>query len=386
MKKGDYENWVEEAYQYIKKVYPQVCQLKHVNVGSTQYIPKLDGDIEFVFLGHDAHEGIIDANETMVITNVKERFYTGNGNPRCWRKLPEWKIWNNIENAFRNIGFNEIMENGYISEEILNKTIVTNALLFNYTERAKDLNDVLKPEIVNECMKLAGKLIFDVIKPKFVICSSCSMVFEPLIMNYNKNNNADLRYDVFHLDGTNKKVMRCVYNGITVLGIPHTSYPVPKAVAAFVRDTYLGKDIGYTMSNSTTPSNGLLFYESHINVKQIIDLITLCGDFRLKRLGDSLETYSLSDNLTLTITEKNNNGVKGYLAIRHKDYDNKCHYPNPKYELTDSYRKILNEKGWNCNSPVWIATKLFKKYGNDDNEIATNIVSEINEIVELIRN
>ena len=35
---------------------------------------------------------------------------------------------------------------------------------------------------------------------------------------------------------------------------------------------------------------------------------------------------------------------------------------------------------------VWIATKLFKKYGNDDNEIATNIVSEINEIAKLVRN
>ena len=51
MKKEDYDNWVEEAYHYIESVYPQVCQLKHVNVGSTQYIPKLDGDIEFVFLG-----------------------------------------------------------------------------------------------------------------------------------------------------------------------------------------------------------------------------------------------------------------------------------------------------------------------------------------------
>ena len=92
MKKEDYIDWVEEAYQYIKKVYSQVRQLEHVNVGSTQYIPKLDGDIEFVFLGHDAHEGILDANEKMVITNAKERFYTGNGDPRCWRKLPEWKI------------------------------------------------------------------------------------------------------------------------------------------------------------------------------------------------------------------------------------------------------------------------------------------------------
>lgn len=380
MKKENYEKWVEEAYQYIEKIYPQVCQLEHVNVGSTQYIPKLDGDIEFVFLGHDAHEGIKDANEKMDITNAKERFYIGNGDPRCWRNDPKWKIWNNIEKAFRNIGFSEIMENDYISEKILNKTIVTNVLLFNYKGKAKKLNDKLKPDIVNECMNLAGKLIFDVIKPKMVICSSCSLVFEPLILNYKKNNNVDLRYDVLRLNGTKKKVMRCVYDGITVLGIPHTSYPVPVSVAAFVRDMYLGKEISNTISNIATPSNGSGLYRSSINPTHIIELVTSFKDFHLIR-GNTPESYILSDNLMLTITRKN----KGYLAIRHKNYDNKCHYPNLKYELTDSYRDILKGREWDCDSPVWIATKLFKKYGNDDNEIATNIVSEINDIVKLLR-
>jgi hypothetical protein len=379
MKKENYEKWVEEAYQYIEKVYPQVCQLEHVNVGSTQYIPKLGGDIEFVFLGHDAHEGIEDANEKMDITNAKERFYIGNGDPRCWRNDPKWKIWNNIEKAFRNIGFNEIMENGYISERILNKTIVTNALLFNYSGQAKELNDKLKPHIINECMSLTGKLIFDVIKPKMVICSSCSLVFEPLILNYKKNNNADIHYDVLRLNGTKKKVMKCVYDGITVLGIPHTSYPVPLSVASFVRDMYLGKEISNTISNIATQSNGLELYRFSINPTHIIDLVTSSKDFHLIR-GNTPESYILSDNLMLTITRKN----KGYLAIRHKNYDNKCHYPNPKYELTDSYRDFLKEIEWDCDSPVWVATKKFKQYGNDDNTIATNIVSEINDIVKLL--
>lgn len=380
MKKENYEKWVEEAYQYIEKVYPQVCQLGHVNVGSTQYIPKLGGDIEFVFLGHDAHEGIEDANEKMDITNAKERFYIGNGDPRCWRNDPKWKIWNNIEKAFRNIGFNEIMENGYISERILNKTIVTNALLFNYSGQAKELNDKLKPyNIINECMSLTGKLIFDVIKPKIVICSSCSLVFEPLILNYKKNNNADIHYDVLRLNGTKKKVMKCVYDGITVLGIPHTSYPVPLSVASFVRDMYLGKEISNTISNIATQSNVLELYRFSINPTHIIDLVTSSKDFHLIR-GNTPESYILSDILMLTITIKN----KGYLAIRHKNYDNKCHYPNPKYELTDNYRDFLKEIEWDCDSPVWVATKNFKKYGNDDNTIATNIVSEINDIVKLL--
>lgn len=88
MKKEEYENWVEEAYEYIERVYPQVSKLDKVNVGSTQYIPKLDGDFEFVFLGHDAHEGRGE-NDKLDITYAKERFYKGNGDPRFWRKCPE---------------------------------------------------------------------------------------------------------------------------------------------------------------------------------------------------------------------------------------------------------------------------------------------------------
>lgn len=261
MRKDDYDKWVEEACQYIKDVSTQVSQMEKVNVGSTQYIPKLEGDIEFVFLGHDAHEGRDEGTSLVInITDVNKRFYESNGDPRCWRNDSKWKIWRNIEKAFKNIGFNEIMEEGKISEDTLNKTIVTNALLFNYKDKAKELNaelNKLKLDIVNECMRLAGKLIFEVIKPKMVICSSCPLVFEPLINNYKKNHNADIPYEVFRLEGTRKRVMRCVVDcgvdhSVTVLGIPHTSYPVPPSVAAFVRDSYLGKDISSYVRHSYT--------------------------------------------------------------------------------------------------------------------------------------
>lgn len=265
MSEKEYKKWVDKAFQYILKVYDRVNQLENVNVGSTQYIPKIDGDIEFVFLGHDAHEGRAPG-VTLDITNAKNRFFTGNGNPRYWRKCPEWKIWNNIERALWNVGFTEIMDNNYISDEILNKTIVTNALLLTCGGYAEELNTRLKKDIVNDCMKLTGKLIFEVIKPKIVICSSCPLVFEPLIKNYD----ADIRYDVFFPEGTNKKVMRCKYNDVTVLGIPHTSYPVPLSVAAFVRDSYLGKDIGYTMSNVSYASS---VNPMHLRAKELKKMI-----------------------------------------------------------------------------------------------------------------
>ena len=380
MSEEGYKKWVDEACQYIKDVHSVVNKLEHVNVGSTQYIPQIDGHIELMFLGHDAHEGR-GVGEELDITNAKERFYKGNGDPRYWRKCPEWKIWNNMERALWKVGFTEIMENGFISDEILKKTIVTNALLFTYAndnERglAKKLNTLLGLDIVNECMKRTGELIFEVIKPKMVICSSCSMVFEPLIKNYN----ADIRYEAIGLEGTRKKVMRCEYNGITVLGIPHTSYPVPQAVAAFVRDSYLGKDIGYSMSNLATIPNGFVSNKTLFNVKHVIDVVISSQDFKLTKIENSTERYSLSDNLLLTITKTG----KGYLAIRHKTFNGKIQYPNSKYDFTERYRNILKEKGWNCDTPVWLGTKLIKDYGYKDDEIVKKIVSEINDIVELI--
>ena len=270
MSEEEYKKWVDKAFLYIEDIYDRVNQLENVNVGSTQYIPKIDGDIELVFLGHDAHEGRA-AGVKMDISNAKNRFFTGNGDPKCWRKQKEWKIWNNIESAFRRVGFTEIMENNYISDKILNKTIVSNALLFTYGEAsARVLNANLGQDVVNYCMKLTGELIFEVIKPRMVICSSCSMVFEPLIRNYN----ADIRYEVFSLEGTSRKVMRCKYKDVTVLGIPHTSYPVPLPVAAFVRDSYLGKDIGFTMQKVPYKSS---INPMHLRAKELQRMICKNG-------------------------------------------------------------------------------------------------------------
>lgn len=270
MSEDEYKKWVDKAFQYVEEVYDRVNQLENVNVGSTQYIPKIDGKIELVFLGHDAHEGRGDG-VNLDITKAKNRFFTGNGDPKCWRKQKEWKIWNNIESAFRRVGFTEILDNGYISDEILKKTIVTNALLFTYGEAsAKDLNADLGQDIVNYCMKLTGELIFEVIKPRMVICSSCSMVFEPLIKNYD----AGIRYEIFSLEGTSRRVMRCKHKNVTVLGIPHTSYPVPLPVAAFVRDSYLGKDIGYTMSNVSYASS---INPMHLRAKELQKMISKNG-------------------------------------------------------------------------------------------------------------
>ena len=134
------------------------------------------------------------------------------------------------------------------------------------------------------------------------------------------------------------------------------------------------------MSNMATIPNGFVSYKNSFNVKHVIDLVTSSQDFKLDKIENSTERYSLSDNLLLTITKTG----KGYLAIRHKTFNGKIQYPNSKYDFTERYRNILKEKGWNCDTSVWLGTKLIKDYGYKDDEIVKKIVSEINDIVELI--
>ena len=48
-------------------------------------------------------------------------------------------------------------------------------------------------------------------------------------------------------------------------------------------------------------------------------------------------------------------------------------------------KKILRERGYKTTEKAWIGTKSFNELGMNEDEIVTNIVSEINEIVEFVR-
>ena len=58
-----------------------------------------------------------------------------------------------------------------------------------------------------------------------------------------------------------------------------------------------------------------------------------------------------------------------------------------QYEFAEKYRSILKEQkqGWNCEQKAWIAQKYFSSFGNNENEIVTKIISEINDIVKLVK-
>lgn len=374
MKREEYENWVNKAFSYIKEVCPTVSQLKNVNVGSTQYIPKLDGDIEFVFLGHDAHEGISDDSQIVVSEETKERFFVGNGKPQDWRKDKKWKIWNNLESAFRNVKFDEIMDNGYISDNVLQKTIVTNAVFFNYTGKAEELNSLLKNDIVNNCMKLTGKLIFEVIKPKIVICSSCKLVFLPLINNYNKS----IKIEKLHLPGTRKIVMRCKYNDTIILGIPHTSYPVPLSVASFIKNSYLNKEMDYSLCNVQKSK------ASYDNKKDYAyevekEFMNICSSF--KQTSKCKYKYLFNDLIQFAVYHGAKNTGDINIVYIGKESDDKL---KKKIENLKDY--LINEHNFHKPTNGALGYKTFKDYVElSPKEKAQAIFEEMNSIADKIK-
>lgn len=116
-----------------------------------------------------------------------------------------------------------------------------------------------------------------------------------------------------------------------------------------------------------------------VDSERIIELITSNSDFQLTKIDK--DDYSLSEDLIIRITKTGN----GYLGIRHNNHAAK--YTNPKYEFTEKYRSILNsqKQGWNCEQKAWIAQKSFASFGNNENEIVTKIISEIKEIIKLVK-
>lgn len=224
-----YKEWALKAFEYMKSIQDEVGQLAGVESGSTQFKPKLDRRLNVVVLGHDAHEGR-DADSPLVIgEGAFERFFTGN---KCWNRRHEWRYWASFESALSRVGASAIF-----GEDFCN-ALVTNAVLFNFTGKAAELNyelgKIKSHQIVNDCMALTSELVFDIIKPKMLICFSNDLIFLPLKRACGDGFSVDAP-GKFSLPGSRKKVMLGTCNGVRVVSIPHPSYGVSYAVADLIK-------------------------------------------------------------------------------------------------------------------------------------------------------
>jgi len=283
-----------------------------------------------------------------------------------------WALWhrlNNMLNFSNNEDHKKILRN-------LDRFVLSNMIFFG-TEKENQIPNIKR----EECAKQTIKLI-SIIQPKVVLLlgSQSRKLFDRVSEN---------KLEVL----VPNSMYHCMYGKCHVLALKHTAY-----YYSSIEMKLIGKTIGYVLDHSEETLNKECIYASYIkediirfeerrmvnqpkrktkvDSARIIELITSNPYFQLPKIEK--DNYSLSENLMIRITKTG----KGYLAIRHKDYD--VQYPNSKYGSTERYRNILKAKGWNCDIPVWLGTKLIKDFGYKDDEIVTKIVSEINDIVELV--
>lgn len=283
-----------------------------------------------------------------------------------------WALWHRVNNMLKfsnNEDHKKILRN-------LDRFVLSNMIFFG-TEKENQIPNIKR----EECAKQTIELI-SILQPKVVLLlgSQSRKLFDRVSEN---------KLEVL----VPNSMYHCMSGKSHVLAIKHTAY-----YYSYEEMVVIGKTIGYVLDHSEEIINKECIYASYIkediicfeesqmanqpkrkakmDSTRIIELIITSPYFQLTQIEK--ENYSLSKNLMIRITKTGN----GYLAIRHKSYD--VQYPNLKYDFTERYRNILKEKGWNCDTPFWLGTKLIKDYGCKDDEIVTKIVSEINDIVELV--
>ena len=315
---------------------------------------------DFLYRGNPCFQGLSDKE---IIYEMSQKYDKD-------KKRYGWDLWKKIHKMLGYAGKGELLEK-------LDRFVLTNMIFFGTDKE----NQIPKGVNKEKCAEQTIELI-SILQPKVVLLlgNQSRKLFDRVSEN---------KLEVL----VPNSMYHCMYGKCHVLAIKHTAY-----YYSSIEMELIGKTIGYVLDHSEETLNKECIYASYIkediirfeerrmvnqpkrktkeDSARIIELITSNPYFQLPKIEK--DNYSLSENLMIRIT----NTGKGYLAIRHNNYD--VQYPNSKYDSTERYRNILKEKGWNCDTPVWLGTKLIKDFGYKDDEIVSKIVSEINEIVELV--
>lgn len=269
---------------------------------------------------------------------------------------------------------NEIIEDD-------SKIIVTNASFFS-TKKADGISDSLLKMTIPYTLDL-----INITNPKHLIFLSGKNCFERLFNLSRTSENIQFEY---------KKVCGNIYvgvlNGKLCIGIPHPAYKTNEElnlVASVIpylisSDNYEHIDIALIQKEC---AKQIKEYEERIHNKKkqvgISDLSNLIekviSECNLEAYEEKNHRYKLNGKYGVTITDKEN----GYIAIRHIKYDYKG-YANTQDEEVLAIREMLKGRGYNTSEKVWIGTKKFSQFGNNDNEIIEGICKEIKELKEVI--
>ena len=289
------------------------------------------------------------------------------------KKRNGWALWHRL---------NDMLEKSPNNKNLLKyfENFVLSNMIFFGTDHENEIPKIDK----EKCAKQTLKLI-DYLEPKVVI-----LLGKQSRDLYNRITDKG-KLEVL----VPNSIYHCMYDKSHILAIKHTAYHY-----SYDEIVVVGKTIGFVLDHHEEAINKETIFSSYIkndiirfeegqktkqskkklkvNSAKVIKLLTSNPCFQLTMVKK--DHYYLSENLVIRITNADN----GYLAIRHKNYD--VQYPNSKYVFTEEYRNFLNteKQGWKCDN-YWLAKKHINDFGNDENEIVKNIISELNDIIEFVR-
>ncbi len=318
---------------------------------------------EELLKGNPCFEGLNKEGVVKVMREVRDDNKKRNG----------WALWHRL---------NDMLEKSSNNKNLLKyfDNFVLSNMIFFGTDHENEIPKIDK----EKCAKQTLKLI-DYLEPKVVI-----LLGKQSRDLYNRITDKE-KLEVL----VPNSIYHCMYGKSHILAIKHTAYYYSNKEMVVV-----GKTIGFVLDHHDETINketicaskikeDIIHFDKRQKMKQtkkktnvdsakIIKLLTSNPCFLLTEIKK--DHYYLSENLVIRITNADN----GYLAIRHKNYD--VQYPNSKYVFTEEYRNFLNteKQGWKCDN-YWLAKKYINDFGNDENEIVKNIISELNDIIEFVR-
>lgn len=306
---------------------------------------------------------------------LKGNYCREEGKPSSWENHRKWRYWNGLKRCLSQTNLNEIIEDD-------SKIIVTNASFFS-TKKADGISDSLLKMTIPYTLDL-----INITNPKHLIFLSGKNCFERLFNLSRTSENIQFEYK-----NVCANINVGVLNGKLSIGIPHPTYKTNEElnlVAAVIpylisSDNYEHIDIALIQKEC---AKQIKEYEERIhnkkkqgeisNLKNLIEKVI--SECNVEAYEEKNHRYKLNGKYGITITDKG----KGYIAIRHIDYDTKG-YDNNQDKEVHKLKEMLKGRGYNTSEKVWIGTKMFSQFGNNENDIIEAVCKEIKELKEDIQ-
>lgn len=386
------KKWAEESV----KEYHSIASRKEVNIAyyTQSDLSILSGKPELMIVGINPGnpfgkptytEQCNNKNWSYLSNNPLDKNHLLKGNycrekdkPSSWENHRKWGYWKGLKRCLSQTNLNAIIDDD-------NKIVVTNASFFS-TKAADGISESLLIETIPYTLKL-----IKITKPKHLIFLSGRKCFERLLNLSRKSNIIQFEYK--HICGN---IYIGLLNNRFCIGIPHPAYKTSEElnlVASVLphlvnAENFESVDIASIQKECATQIKD---FEERIKTKadkskehHHIDKTNIVrqviSSSNLEVYEEKNHRYKLNGKYGITITSTG----KGYIAIRHIKYDSNG-YANIQDEEVLAIKKILKRRGYNTSEKVWIGTKLFSQFGNNDNEIIERICKEIKELKEEIQ-